>query len=482
MSSLFAESHNMVAILEKSDAAEGFEQIIDFLSGSYINHAFSVNPHVYISCIKQFWNTTVVKRSGDVTRVGKGFSGVETPLFESMLVVRDVAEEAEAQVLAQGDDVQEPAAEEVVTEVVPPTPTPPSPVIPSLPPHQPPCPPQPQDAEVSSLLFQQDVFIEATPIGRKVPVIDYEIVMINNKPRYKIIKADDTHQLYISFITLLKNFDREDLEDLWRIVKAKFSTSNPMDKMLYGEINRKISTFKIYIGQLVNVARLQVDEESKMSLELLRFIRKQLQEYQQGVSSTNLTAGSQGATPSNAGSQEDDSDSDDEPDVLIIQSTPTLVVPIIDEATTQNDGTEEAGRLGLAFPSLNLILGVGSSSIGSFISAGCTSLVSAGSTPSMSPCASPISADRHSISASKSHVFTGRPIGSVGRPVFVVRPSGFAVRTRVPASRILGKFTASASSERFPRASNVELLNINDGLKIFDCPKSGIFTSCSYDE
>nr|GEV55183.1 hypothetical protein [Tanacetum cinerariifolium] len=59
-----------------------------------------------------------------------------------------------------------------------------------------------------------DVFIEATPIGRKVPVIDYEIVMINNKLRYKIIKADGTHQLYTSFITLLKNFDREDQEDL----------------------------------------------------------------------------------------------------------------------------------------------------------------------------------------------------------------------------------------------------------------------------
>nr|GFB27709.1 hypothetical protein [Tanacetum cinerariifolium] len=67
MTSLFAESHNMVAILEKLDAAEGFEQIIDFLSGSYINHALTVNPHVYISCIKQFWNTAVVKRSCDVT-------------------------------------------------------------------------------------------------------------------------------------------------------------------------------------------------------------------------------------------------------------------------------------------------------------------------------------------------------------------------------------------------------------------------------
>nr|GFC18430.1 hypothetical protein [Tanacetum cinerariifolium] len=35
-------------------------------------------------------------------RVGKGFSGVKTPIFERMLAVRDVAEEAEAQVPAQG--------------------------------------------------------------------------------------------------------------------------------------------------------------------------------------------------------------------------------------------------------------------------------------------------------------------------------------------------------------------------------------------
>nr|GEX87071.1 hypothetical protein [Tanacetum cinerariifolium] len=72
-----------------------------------------------------------------------------------------------------------------------------------------------------------DVFLKATPIGKKVPVVNYEIVMINNKPRYKIIRADDTHQLYTSFITLMKNFDREDLEDLWKIMKARFSTSKP---------------------------------------------------------------------------------------------------------------------------------------------------------------------------------------------------------------------------------------------------------------
>nr|GFA90652.1 hypothetical protein [Tanacetum cinerariifolium] len=69
MSSLFADTHNVVAILEKSDAAEGFKQIIDFLSGSYIHYALTVNPRIYILCIKQFWNTASVKRSDDVTRL-----------------------------------------------------------------------------------------------------------------------------------------------------------------------------------------------------------------------------------------------------------------------------------------------------------------------------------------------------------------------------------------------------------------------------
>nr|GFA96819.1 hypothetical protein [Tanacetum cinerariifolium] len=69
MSSLFADTHNVVAILEKSDAVEGFEQIIDFLSGSYIHYALTVNRHIYISCIKQFWNTASVKRLDDVTRL-----------------------------------------------------------------------------------------------------------------------------------------------------------------------------------------------------------------------------------------------------------------------------------------------------------------------------------------------------------------------------------------------------------------------------
>nr|GEZ49198.1 hypothetical protein [Tanacetum cinerariifolium] len=721
MTSLFAESHNMVAILKKSDAAEGFEQIIDFLNGSYINHALPVNPHVYISCIKQFWNTAVVKHSGDVTRlqalvdkkriviteevvheilqlndakgviclpnkeifaglarmvyekpstkltfykeffstqwkffihtilhslgakrtswnefsstmastlicissgqrfnfskyifeslvrnvdssskfymyprfiqlsiqtniadlskhttryispvltqkvfanmrrVGKGFSGVETPLFETMLAIRDVAEEVEAQVPAQGDDVQEPAVEEVAPDVVSSTPTSPSPSSPRVldtcsalvfrveglenakadqqleivklkarvkklekhnkvkssklrrlkkvgtservessddvenvfnqgrmivdmdqdegielvlgmqeddskvqkaieivttaklmtevviaaarlvirdpeeelsfdtPSETPkvkdkgkgilsealkPIKKKDQiemDAEYARKLQEEinkeheeayknidwnaaldhvqskepqyikryhgikkkpqiesearknmisysknteaddlgkrleivqdeddDVFVEATPLAQKVLVVDYQIIVIDNKPKYTIIRADDTHQFYISFTTLLKNFDREDLETLWKIVRDRFSISKPTKfsdeyllltlKTMFEEPDRQdaiwrnqksvhglalvkrwklltscgvhviiLSTIQFFLlverryllsrftlEQLVNVARLQVEEESVMSLELLRFTRQQLQEYQHG--------------------------------------------------------------------------------------------------------------------------------------------------------------------------------------------------------
>nr|GEZ78943.1 hypothetical protein [Tanacetum cinerariifolium] len=69
MSLTFAETHNMVAYLSKSDASEGFNQIIDFLNGSSIKYAFMVNPNIYVSHIKQFWTTVAVKQVNDVTRL-----------------------------------------------------------------------------------------------------------------------------------------------------------------------------------------------------------------------------------------------------------------------------------------------------------------------------------------------------------------------------------------------------------------------------
>nr|GEU69305.1 hypothetical protein [Tanacetum cinerariifolium] len=57
---------------------------------------------------------------------------------------------------------------------------------------------------------EDDVYTKATPLALKTPVVDYQIHHEHNKTFYKIIKADETHQLFLSFITLLRNFDRED--------------------------------------------------------------------------------------------------------------------------------------------------------------------------------------------------------------------------------------------------------------------------------
>nr|GFA51344.1 hypothetical protein [Tanacetum cinerariifolium] len=171
-------------------------------------------------------------------------------------------------------------------------------------------------------------------LDEEVPIIDYEIIKMNNKPYYKIIRADETHQLYASFLTLLRNFDREDLEALWSLVKERFSTTKPKNysddfllvtletmfekpdihaqiwknqRTIHGPtkvkglkllescgvqiitftstqlillVERKYPLTRFTLDQMLNVVRLEVEEESEVSLELLRFIRQQYQEGQ----------------------------------------------------------------------------------------------------------------------------------------------------------------------------------------------------------
>nr|GEX22640.1 hypothetical protein [Tanacetum cinerariifolium] len=69
MTLTFAETHNMIAYLTKSDASEGFNQIINFLNGSSIKYALTVNLNIYVSCIKQFWTSVAVKKVNDITRL-----------------------------------------------------------------------------------------------------------------------------------------------------------------------------------------------------------------------------------------------------------------------------------------------------------------------------------------------------------------------------------------------------------------------------
>nr|GEU89975.1 hypothetical protein [Tanacetum cinerariifolium] len=330
MALTFADTHNMIAFLTKSDASEGFDLIVEFL-----------NAHVIQYTLMVFAN---------IRRIGKGFSGVDTPLFDGMLVpqqaqdVEDaiadendynetcttltkqvanleqdkIAQAIETTKLKQSVRRGEPAEVEEVIEVVVAaklmtkvvtTATTPITVaqVPkaSAPRRRGVIIQEPEETATTSVIMHSeakskdkgkvkrkekqddtvmiyqalkrkpviksqarknmmiylknmvgfkmdffrgmtyneirpifekhynlnqaflervkeeivandddDVYTEATPLALKVPVVDYQIHHEHNKPYYKIIKADETHQLFLSFITLLKNFEKEDLEML----------------------------------------------------------------------------------------------------------------------------------------------------------------------------------------------------------------------------------------------------------------------------
>nr|GEW66881.1 retrotransposon Gag domain-containing protein [Tanacetum cinerariifolium] len=65
----------------------------------------------------------------------------------------------------------------------------------------------------------------------QTPIVDYKIYKEGRKSFFQIFRADGNSQMYLTFSKLLKNFDREDLEVLWSIVKTRFENVQPVDHM-----------------------------------------------------------------------------------------------------------------------------------------------------------------------------------------------------------------------------------------------------------
>ncbi|GKD12592.1 ribonuclease H-like domain, reverse transcriptase, RNA-dependent DNA polymerase [Tanacetum coccineum] len=80
---IFADSHNMVAYLEKSEDNADFAEIVDFLNASPIRYALTVSPTVYVSYIKQFWSTAKIKTVNNETQIRAKVDGKTIVIIES---------------------------------------------------------------------------------------------------------------------------------------------------------------------------------------------------------------------------------------------------------------------------------------------------------------------------------------------------------------------------------------------------------------
>nr|GEZ16548.1 hypothetical protein [Tanacetum cinerariifolium] len=70
---------------------------------------------------------------------------------------------------------------------------------------------------------EDDVFVNVTPLSYKPPtIVDCKIYKEGKKEHFQINRANGNHQMYLAYNTMLKNFDREDLEVLWKIVNDRF--------------------------------------------------------------------------------------------------------------------------------------------------------------------------------------------------------------------------------------------------------------------
>ncbi|GKF04609.1 hypothetical protein Tco_0035277, partial [Tanacetum coccineum] len=85
-----------------------------------------------------------------------------------------------------------------------------------------------------------DVAIDAIPLTTKPPIIvDWKIIKEGKMGYFQIIRADGSSRRYSSMIRMLQNIDKEDLETLWKLVKAKHGNTRPgeaYERVLWGDL------------------------------------------------------------------------------------------------------------------------------------------------------------------------------------------------------------------------------------------------------
>nr|GEV41624.1 hypothetical protein [Tanacetum cinerariifolium] len=90
------------------------------------------------------------------------------------------------------------------------------------------------------IVSDDEVAINDIPLATKTLIIvDWKIIKEGKISSYHIIRADGSSKRYSSMIQMLQNINREDLETLWKLVKAKYGNTRPeeaYERVLWGDL------------------------------------------------------------------------------------------------------------------------------------------------------------------------------------------------------------------------------------------------------
>ncbi|GJQ92785.1 hypothetical protein Tco_0003924 [Tanacetum coccineum] len=87
---------------------------------------------------------------------------------------------------------------------------------------------------------KEEVAIDVVPLATKPPtIVDWKVHKEGKNSYFQIIRADGSSKMYLVFSELFKNVDKEDLVELYKLVKAKYGSTRPvedMDLLLWGDL------------------------------------------------------------------------------------------------------------------------------------------------------------------------------------------------------------------------------------------------------
>ncbi|GJR60674.1 putative reverse transcriptase domain-containing protein [Tanacetum coccineum] len=88
------------------------------------------------------------------------------------------------------------------------------------------------------VVLDEEEFVDLKIMHTKFPIVDWESQSLGNMHVYKIIRADGNTSYHKTFESMLKSFDRHDLEVLHRLVMERFQDNTPKgyNLMLWGDL------------------------------------------------------------------------------------------------------------------------------------------------------------------------------------------------------------------------------------------------------
>ncbi|GJV06771.1 putative ribonuclease H-like domain-containing protein [Tanacetum coccineum] len=90
------------------------------------------------------------------------------------------------------------------------------------------------------IIPREEVPIEVESISTKFPIVDWKTyVLTETFIYYQVFRGDGNSKNYKILSEMLEDFDRQDVEELYRLVKERYSTSRPegFDLMLWGDLH-----------------------------------------------------------------------------------------------------------------------------------------------------------------------------------------------------------------------------------------------------